>query len=110
MASESTGEQFNAIVKKYKESTLDGCSEDELRQYHTFLLERGAVGGFNETTYYQLCDHIRTLLLHRETQNKLEELKEPHWTTRAGFWVGLVTMIIASIAAYFTVFPRSSHP
>ena len=69
--SNQTAEQFEAIVKKFRESTLDKCSENELRQYHTFLLEHGAVGGFNETTYHQLCDYIRTILLHRENQNRV---------------------------------------
>jgi hypothetical protein len=46
---------------------------------------------------------------HIEIQKKLEELKKPHWTTKYGFWVALVAMLAACIAAYFTVFPRSSQ-
>jgi len=74
-------EQFEAILKMYKKSTLDKCSELELRQYHIFLLEHGAINGLNETTYFQLCDHIRTLLLHLDTHKKFDELKKPHKPT-----------------------------
>jgi hypothetical protein len=70
--SNQTTEQFEAIVKKYRESALDKCPENELRQYHTFLLEHGAVGGFNETTYYQLLGYMEKLLIVKNQENQEE--------------------------------------
>jgi hypothetical protein len=67
-----TAEQFDVIVKKYRESALDKCPENELRQYHTFLLEHGAVGGFNETTYYQLLGYIEKLSIVKNQENQEE--------------------------------------
>ncbi|MDD5285296.1 MAG: hypothetical protein PHD54_05515 [Desulfuromonadaceae bacterium] len=58
-----TDEQFDAIVKKYKESTMVNCSEEELKRYQTFLLEQGARNGLNENTYYQLLGYIEKLLI-----------------------------------------------
>lgn len=101
--SNQTAEQFEAIVKKFRESTLDKCSENELRQYHTFLLEHGAVGGFNETTYNRMCDHINSLLMHQETQKKLEELKKPHWTVLPIFGLAFVSASAAVIGIFISL-------
>ena len=89
-------EQFEVVVKKYKEATLDKCSAGELKQYHAFLLEHGAINGFNEAQYQQLCNYIRILLA----------LKKPHWTVLPTFWLALVSASASVIGIIIALYLR----
>ena len=40
---------------------------------------------------------------------QIKEAGKPHWSTPYNFWIGLVAMVAASTAAYFTILPRSSQ-
>lgn len=100
-------EKFNTIVKEFTERTLDKLSKQQLDDYFSFLMKCGSANSFNIDTYNRMCDHINSLLMHQETQKKLEELKKPHWSIIPSLLIGFAAMVAASIAAYFAVYPRS---
>jgi len=121
MDKEKLYEELDLIIKAFKANELTKLSIEELTHYHSFVSEYGHICTVNIDLLNRICEHIRTLIAlknkekldearHHEIQNKLEELKKPHWTVNPTFWVSLVAMIAACIAAYFTVFPRSSQP
>lgn len=89
-------EKFDIIVKEFIEGSLDKLPKQQLEDYHSFLMECGAAKSLNVETYYRICDHIRTLLMHQEAQKKLEELKKPH---RASFRLLVSSVILAFFAA-----------
>jgi len=95
-------EKFNTIVKEFREGLLDNLPKQKLEDYHSFLTECGAVNGLNVETYYKICDHLRTLLMHQESQKKLEELKKPHWTVIPIFVVALISAIAAVAVIFIT--------
>jgi hypothetical protein len=42
-------------------------------------------------------------------EDRLEELKKPHWTVKPTFWIAIISAIAAIVAAYFAwrALPRS---
>lgn len=99
-------EKFNAIVKEYEERTLDKLPKHQLDGYISFLTKCGSHNGFNVDTYNRICDYINSLLMHQETQKKLEELKKPHWTVLPIFWLAFVSASAAVIGIFISLNSR----
>jgi hypothetical protein len=50
--------------------------------------------------------HVDYLRITADIQSLALQLKaEPHWSTVPSFWVSVVAMISACIAAYYSIFP-----
>jgi hypothetical protein len=105
--SQQDKEKFNTIVKEFKEGSLDKLPKQTLEDYRSFLTECGAVNALNVDTYYQICNHLRTLLMHQETQKNLEELKKPHWTVIPIFVLALISAIAAVTGIFITLNSKS---
>lgn len=43
------------------------------------------------------------------TARAIHKASKPNWYIKVGFYVALITLFVAGLAAYFTVFPRSSQ-
>ncbi|MSM41571.1 MAG: hypothetical protein GJT30_18300 [Geobacter sp.] len=103
-------EKYECLRKTYADGNLDKLSIEQLKDYHSMVMTHGNRNQLNQDTYNHLINEISNIKRHKETQEKLKELKKPHWTVNPTFWVSLIAMTAACIAAFFTVFPRSSQP
>ncbi len=69
-------EQFEDILNKYREATLDECPPDELKKHLKYLRTHGARNGLNEKAYYQLLDSIEKLLVSKNQKESNDNKTE----------------------------------
>lgn len=53
---------------------------------------------------------LQLALSNELTTRAVTRASEPNWYTKYGFWVAVIAMVAAGIAAYFAVYPRTPQP
>jgi hypothetical protein len=118
---QSQRDDYNKLADIVNKGDLAKLSEQQLKEYHKLLANNGR-GVWTEAFYWRISDEIKTLIYqkekdeadskrHHEIQDKLDELKRPHWSTNYNFAATVIAAVASCVAVVLTVYQiRASHP
>jgi hypothetical protein len=92
-----TDDVHDEIRRRLSDGTITDSTKEQLEKYVAALCKGGANNSYG-SSFHAICGTVQTLLKskiseegeaarHLEIQNKLEELKKPHWTVNPNFWL-----------------------